>query len=156
MKLSAFKTQLSSLDSLNFQLSSGEKVPAHFHITEAGLTTKHFIDCGGTVRLEKSVNFQLYVAGDIEHRLSPQKLMGILAKSAPLFGEEDLEIEVEFQSNTIGKYGLGFDNGTFVLTPTFTDCLAKDNCGIPHQKKQLSLVELQTADACCTPGSGCC
>ena len=34
-----------------------------------------------------------------------------------------------------------------------TDCLAKDNCGIPAQKPKLKLSEVQ---ACCTPESGCC
>lgn len=161
MKLSAFKNHLSTLTSLNFQLPDGKEVPPHFHITEAGMITKHFVDCGGTVRMEKSANFQLYVASDIEHRLSPQKMLGILAKSDRLFENDDLEIEVEFQSGTIGKYGLDFEAGEFVLTPTYTDCLAKDHCGIPQEKRRLKMselqpVELEVAGGCCTPGSGCC
>jgi hypothetical protein len=50
MKLSQFKLQLSSLSNLNFVLPNGTIIPKHFHVTEVGQITKHFIDCGGTVR----------------------------------------------------------------------------------------------------------
>ena len=48
-------------------------VPSHFHVTEVGKITKHFIDCGGTVRNEEVVNFQLWQADDYDHRLHPEK-----------------------------------------------------------------------------------
>lgn len=44
--------------------------PAHFHITEMGLVTKNFIDCGNTIREEKLITFQVWYAGDLEHRLA--------------------------------------------------------------------------------------
>jgi hypothetical protein len=59
MKLSALKTKLNQLEEIAFQLPNGELVPNHFHVTEVGKITKHFIDCGGTERKEKVVNFQL-------------------------------------------------------------------------------------------------
>jgi hypothetical protein len=34
---------------------------------------KNFIDCGGKVRNETVVNFQLWNANDFEHRLKPKK-----------------------------------------------------------------------------------
>jgi len=34
-------------------LENGTMVPEHFHVTEVGVVTKHFIDCGGTVRNER-------------------------------------------------------------------------------------------------------
>jgi hypothetical protein len=40
-------------------------VPEHFHVTEVGVVTKDFIDCGGTVRHEKVANFQLWDANDL-------------------------------------------------------------------------------------------
>ena len=105
MKLSTFKEHSSNLNTVNFVLPNGTFVPKHFHVTEVGLITKNFIDCGGTVRTEKVVNFQLWVAEDLNHKLEAKKLMEIISLSEKLFSNEDLEIEVEYQSNTIGKYG---------------------------------------------------
>lgn len=31
-----------------FKLENGNSVPEHFHVTEVGIITKDFIDCGGT------------------------------------------------------------------------------------------------------------
>ena len=157
MKLSDFKKQLVSVTELNFQLPDGTLVPNHFHVTEVGQVTKHFIDCGGTVRNEKTVNFQLWEANDYDHRLAPQKLNGIIALSEKVLGVEDAEIEVEYQSSTIGKYGLDYDGKNFLLTSKQTACLASDSCGIPADKLKLKLSDLQVAEkSCCTPGSGCC
>ena len=47
-------------------------------------------------------------------------------------GLENLEIEIEYQSETIGKYGLEFEGGRFLLQATQTDCLAKEKCGVPE------------------------
>ncbi len=157
MKLSAFKNQLDKISQLNFVQPNGTYVPRHFHITEAGLVTKHFIDCGGTVRTEKAVNLQIWVAQDFDHRLEPLKLKKILALAENLFGQEDLEVEVEFQTDTIGRYGVEFDKENFLLTTKQTDCLAKELCGLPLEKTKLILSELQSsASSCCTPGGGCC
>jgi hypothetical protein len=157
MKLSEIKKQLDTATSVNFVLENGNVVPEHFHVTEVGVITKHFIDCGGTVRNEKVANFQLWNANDTNHRLKPKKLQDIIALSEKVLGMEDLEIEVEYQSDTIGKYGLQFSNGNFVLTTKQTDCLAKDNCGAPAEKQKIKLGELQSsAEACCTPAGGCC
>ena len=71
MKLSNIKEILPTLDNVEFQLENGTFVPEHFHVTEVGVITKHFIDCGGAIRNEKVVNFQLWNANDFEHRLKP-------------------------------------------------------------------------------------
>lgn len=155
MKLSEIKQILQTANSVNFFLPDGTEVPEHFHVTEVGMVTKHFIDCGGTVRTEKNVNFQLWNANDTEHRLKPGKLLGIIGLSEKTLGIEDLEIEVEYQSDTIGRYGLDYNGNDFVLTAKHTDCLAKENCGVPAEK-QLSAVPPQTETSCCTPGGGCC
>ncbi len=158
MKLSDLKTKLDSINEVNFQLPNGSFVPKHFHVTEVGQINKHFIDCGGTVRTEKTVNFQLWEAGDFDHRLAPQKLNSIIALSEKVLGIEDAEIEVEYQSDTIGKYGLDFDGKNFLLTNKQTACLASDHCGIPEEKRKVKLSDLQgpKASGCCTPGGGCC
>ena len=149
MKLSEFKNHLNKLTELNFVLENGTKVPAHFHITEAGLTTKHFVDCGGTERTEKNISFQLWVANDYEHKLSPQKLLSIINIADKLFSYNDLEVEIEYQMDTIGRFGVGFNGGEFVLISKTTDCLAKDKCGITAEVAEKST-------SYCEPNSGCC
>ena len=70
---------------------------------------------------------------------------------------KDFEIEVEYQGETIGKYNLDFDGTNFLLTTKQTDCLAKNNCGIPAEKPKVKLSELQeTNTSCCSPSTGCC
>lgn len=155
MKLSEIKKHLSTAAAVNFQLPHGTFVPEHFHVTEVGVINKHFIDCGGVERMEKVVSFQLWNADDTDHRLKPAKLLNIISLSEKVLAMEDLEIEVEYQTATIGKYGLDFMNGNFVLTGKQTDCLAKDNCGA-DQKKKVTLAELQNKnESCCAPCSKC-
>ncbi len=157
MKLSEVKNILENVDNLRFELQNGSSVPTHFHVTEVGMITKNFIDCGGTVRSEKVVNFQLWNANDTDHRLEPQKLLNVISMSEKILGIEDSEIEVEYQTETIGKYGLDFNGETFVLTSKQTACLALDACGVLPTKVKVSLADLQaTTTACCTPGGGCC
>ncbi|MCE3227159.1 MAG: hypothetical protein K0S32_1710 [Bacteroidetes bacterium] len=157
MKLSELKDHLNQLTELNFELPDGTLIPQHFHVTEVGQIRKSFIDCGGTVRHEKAVNFQLWEAGDFDHRLGPQKLKDIISLSEKTLGIEDAEIEVEYQGATIGKYGLELKEKNFVLTAKLTTCLAEDQCGVPAQKKKISLSELNNSNqSCCTPGGKCC
>lgn len=156
MTLSEIKKHLSQLETISFTLPDGSLVPNHFHVTEVGQVAKHFIDCGGTVRQEKKVSFQLWNADDYDHRLHPEKLVKIIELSEEIFNLESLDIEVEFQGEqTIQKFGLEFKNNTFQLTSLVTDCLAKDKCGIPEPKQKLQFSDIQAGDSC-APGSGCC
>ncbi|RSK45488.1 DUF6428 family protein [Hymenobacter rigui] len=152
MKISEIKQALAEVEAVNFRLPTGEYLPAHFHVTEVGLVNKHFIDCGGVERRETVANFQLWEAGDYDHRLAPLKFLHILDLSKKVLGSEDLDIEVEYQQATIGKFGLVREGNDFVLTPKHTACLAQDACGIPDHS--LTLPQLQIAG--CTPGGGCC
>ncbi len=158
MKISEIKKQLQGAETILFTLPNGDTVPNHFHVTEVGVVSKHFIDCGGTVRKEEVANFQLWNADDYDHRLHPEKLTKIIELSEQTLGMGDLEIEVEYQGTTIEKYNLEGENGNFRLTSKHTDCLAKDNCGIPEstEKPRVKLRDLETAGACCSPSSGCC
>lgn len=155
MKLSEVKTKLKELKTIGFQLPNGNYVPNHFHVTEVGKVSKHFIDCGGTVRTEEVANFQLWNANDYDHRLHPEKLLSIIELSEKVLQLVDLEIEVEYQGDTIGKFGLGFNGKDFLLTNKQTDCLAKDQCGIPEEKPKIKLSALQNTSGC-SPNSGCC
>ena len=157
MKLSEIKAQLEGLETLTFMLPDGSLVPENFHVTEVGLISKNFIDCGGTVRNETVVNFQLWEdSNDEEHRLKPGKLLKIIGLSEKVLGIEDFEIEVEYQDRTIGKYDLGFDGKRFQLLNKQTACLASDQCG-PGDKKKISVSYIATNDDnSCSPGGGCC
>ena len=97
MKLSEVKKQLETLEQLDFYLPNSQKVESHFHVTEVGQISKNFIDCGGVVRTEKVVNFQLWSADDVDHRLEPKKLMNIIELSEKVLGIQDWEVEVEYQ-----------------------------------------------------------
>ena len=153
MKISEIKQALAEVEAVNFRLPTGEYLPSHFHVTEVGLVSKHFIDCGGVERQEKVANFQLWEAGDYDHRLAPEKFLHILNLSERILGREDLDIEVEYQQATIGKFGLVREGNDFVLTSKQTACLAQDACGIPAAQS-FALPQLQMAS--CTPGGGCC
>lgn len=155
MILSEVKTLLKHTSKLEFKLPNGELVPSHFHVTEVGKVSKHFIDCGGLERREEVVNFQLWNADDYDHRLHPEKLLEIINLSESKLGLSDSEIEVEYQGETIGKFGLDYSDGTFQLTSKQTDCLAKENCGIPEEKPRVKLSEVQSSGSC-LPRSGCC
>lgn len=156
MKLSEIKSALSQLETIAFQLPNGDLVPSHFHVTEVGKISKNFIDCGGTIRKEEVVNFQLWNADDYDHRLHPEKLLQIIELAEKTLEIQDLFIEVEYQAETIGKFGLDFDGKNFLLTTKQTDCLALDSCGIPEEKPKIKMIELQNAGNSCTPGGGCC
>lgn len=156
MKLSQVKKILKTIETVNFNLPDGTVVPEHFHVTEVGSVTKNFIDCGGTVRSENVANFQLWDANDFDHRLKPQKLLSIIELSEQILGIEDLEIEVEFQGTTIGKYDLDFDGNNFILLNKKTACLAQDQCGIPTEKPKVRLSDMNNETSCCSPEGGCC
>ncbi len=157
MKLSEFKKYLDNLETLEIYLENGQKVPSHFHITEIGLTIKHFTDCGNTFRIKKNASLQLWTTVDYWHRLDPKKVASIIASTEKIFEGEDLEIEVEYQQATIGKFNLEFINNQFVMTATHTDCLAKDSCSLPIEKVKMKMSELQEQIAsCCDPNSNCC
>ncbi len=151
MKLSEIKAILRKADVLQFELPGGNLVPGHFHVTEVGKITKHFIDCGGTERLEEVINFQLWNANDYDHRIHPEKLIHIIELSEKVLKLPDLEIEVEYQGETIEKFGLDHDGRNFLLTSKNTDCLAKDKCNIP-----LETIAVSSPNTACKPNSGCC
>ena len=75
-----------------FILPDGDRVPAHFHLTEVGHVVKNFIDCGGTIRRTESSVLQLWVNdGDAEHRLNAGKMAKILALGERVLPHDDFE-----------------------------------------------------------------
>lgn len=136
--------KLQELDfKLNFQLFDNQYIPSHFHITEIGSISKCFIDCGGTKRVDKKISFQLWVADDIDHKLTPKRFLDII-NAIDLDPKNEIEVEYE-RHDTIGKYQLTFNNEIyeFILQPLHTNCLAPDKCGVVAERSD-----------CCGPN--CC
>ena len=80
-------------------------------------------------------------------------VLEILELAEKQLGYSNLELEVEYQQNTVGRYKLAFDGAVFQLINTQTACLAPDQCGIPQEKPR---VRLSASGVNCSPNSGCC
>ncbi|MBE2179780.1 MAG: hypothetical protein IAE97_04850 [Chthoniobacterales bacterium] len=135
MKLSTFKAALARNPDQNLaiQLPCGDRIPAHFHITEVGRTEKRFVDCGGKTRTLASASLQIWVADDTDHRLSAGKLAAIIESNTRILGDDDPEMQVELQEGTIGLFtvaGSASADGTlvFTLANKHTACLALEVC----------------------------
>lgn len=155
MKIQLFLNALNSIKELSWTLPNGDQVPAHAHVTEVALMTRRFVDCGGTHRLERRIQLQLWVADDLEHRLIPAKLKRIIQDAEAWLEWGNYEVEVEFQGKTIEKYGVDFCEESFTLVPLQTNCLAPDCCGVPP----VDITDLEAKPVkinSCKPGSGCC
>ena len=125
-------------------------IEPHAHITEVGRIEKSFIDCGGTIRRSIHCSLQAWVAEDTDHRLAPGRLASIIEKAAPILGDEDLDVEIEYQDGLISQCpvvaGEMVDSALFFhLTTKNTDCLANELC-LPSAG----------SEANCCSGSGCC
>jgi hypothetical protein len=155
MKIEHFLQALDSLRELRWTLPNGDSVPAHAHVTEVALMTRRFVDCGGNHRLERRIQLQLWVTNDLEHRLNPAKMKRIIQEAEAWLEWGNYEVEVEYQGNTIEKYGLDFCDGNLVLLPLQTNCLAPDQCGVPLASTP-NFVAYPTQVTACKPGSGCC
>lgn len=156
MTLDALKTTLAAQPDLTLaiQLPDGDRVPAHFHLTEVGHVTKRFIDCGGEVHHEESCLLQVWVADDRDHRLSAEKVLRVLAMFERLSPAGDLPVEVEYEDCAISHYpvlGGSVVDGEIVLElgEKHTDCRAKEACGLTPTGQV-------AGSNCCAPGSGCC
>ncbi len=155
MKLSEVVSILREMDQVQFTLPNGALVPAHFHVTEVGRIQREFIDCGGQVRRESYINFQLWEADDFDHRLSASKLIGIIKKAQEVLALQDEQVEVEYQGASIERYDLDMEGSVFHLRAKTTNCLAPDKCGVPKEKIRVNIAQLSN-DTSCKPGSGCC
>lgn len=153
MKLSLFKQYVGTVGVPVFELRNGKSVPSHYHLTEVWLITKQFIDCGWVERTSKKVSLQLRYASDVDHRLESSKLLDIIDMYEQKIDAWDYDVQIEYQSDTVGIYDLERYNGAFVLMPTKTDCLAKDTCGIPSQSDPANLMWWWSW---CCGGWGCC
>ena len=137
------------------------QVPLCFHVTEIGVAAKDFFDCGGTRRAESWLQLQVWVGPDHDHRLSAQKLAGILRKGVAAGFGADLPIRLECEDPSApvpvaGLYALAQlrREGDALLceaVPVRTTCLAMDKCLPAHLRPGSSAAPVA---GCCGPG--CC
>jgi hypothetical protein len=138
MNLAELKTLLSRDPgaSLRLTLPGGRPVPADFHVTEVGHSTRNFMDCGGTVRFGEACVLQVWrTDDDRDHRLNAGKLAAILELSGKVIPSDGLEVEIEYEDAVISQYPLESFKATpgqleLTLGNHHTDCLAREACGI--------------------------
>jgi hypothetical protein len=134
-------------------LPDGDAIPAHFHVTDVGHITRHFIDCGGKIRFLESCLLQTWVPeGGLDHRLSTNKLAKIFELSRQVVASDALEVEVEYDCCVVAQYSLSAhrvedDSVIFTLANKQTDCLAREVCGVEPA--------VAGKDSCCGSGCGC-
>lgn len=151
MQLDEFRSVLSASPDLNLQimLPDGSFVPAHFHVTEVGRVQKDFIDCGGTTRSVSACVLQVWVAADVDHRLTAGRLAGILSMAKSVLRSDSLPVEVEYEGILVSQFpvvAVEATSSAFLLrlAGKHTNCLAQDRCG------------LLIVDSECGPQAGCC
>lgn len=162
MLLSKLKKSLSEHGSRNirFILPTGSKIPPHAHVTEVARIDKQFIDCGGTHRTETVCRLQTWFQDDTDHRLTAEKLLGILEKSASFLKTDELEVDVEHEAPFVSHFPIEkveVDGEVLIvhLGIKHTACLAEDRClppnlNKPYQFKSLpNLRNLRPKKSCC-------
>ena len=137
--------------SLSLVLPNDIEVPPHFHVTEVGYVKKAFVDCGGKRRTEEKCLLQIWVADDVDHRVTVGTLFDILKHGDAVLPSEDLDVEFEYEYSHLCQFGLSevrseAYNVTLAFENKHTDCLAKELCGIPDAED----------DSGCSTTSGCC
>ena len=107
MKLSELKALLSRHPDADLRLilPGGRPIPADFHVTEVGHSTRNFMDCGGTVRFSEVCTLQVWrTDDDSDHRLKAGKLAAILELSSRVVPSDGLEVEVEYEDALVSQY----------------------------------------------------
>ena len=156
--LAALKSALGAAPgaALALTLPDGSPVPVRFHVTEVGRVSKRFVDCGGTRRESDVCLMQVWLGDDEDHRLSPEKLLRILASAADLL-DDALPVEIEYEHGLLSQYPVvaaANIEGTLTLglEKKHTACLAPDLCVRPAASP---IRLLGPVSGRCGP-SGCC
>lgn len=133
--VSALKAALAAAPSLPLTVlwTDGEAIEPHFHVTEVGRVQKDFVDCGGTVRRLVTCLLQTWVGDDTDHRITAEKLLKAFEHAAPIFGGEDLPVELEYETCNVVQVVIASitqesDRFVIQLGSKHTDCLAKELC----------------------------
>ncbi|WGK66037.1 DUF6428 family protein [Croceiramulus getboli] len=159
------KTFLSKLQNhpeaeLHFQYAPGQWVRPDYHITEVKHLTIDAVDCGGRSDAWKETIVQLWEPTEAAPTTTPmlsRKALKIFDTVAQIKAfVEEAEIKFEYGNERFPTAQLRVDDvrmedqKVFIhLSPSITDCKAKDVCVLPEEK-------IRSTANICAPGSGCC
>jgi hypothetical protein len=166
---------------LQFQYAEGKLVDAAYHITEIKQAPITSVDCGGKMNAWTEIIVQLWVPGGEQQERSMKvgkalSIVDIVEKILPLNPNGTVKIEFgnsEFDTRQMFPNEMIVDGTslTIDLRPDAVQCKAiarggscgtndkGEECCAPAvaEKPKVQLVNLAaTAEACCTPGGGCC
>ncbi len=163
MTLSEFKTLLQNNRDKGFRLVLPDKnaVPISFHVTEVAFVQKTFIDCGGTMRENRTCQLQAWVGPDEDHRIAAGKMADVLGCAAHFLPSDDLDLEIEYEDVAISQYPVALAEVsdqfvTLQLTTKHTACLAPELCITPASKSGAVSLSMAPANSCGCGPSGCC
>lgn len=146
---------------LLFEYSEGQLVGANYHITEVKHIQIDSVDCGAGVDAWNETIVQLWESpselGKTEY-MSTYKALGILNKVGTMKAyDQQAEIKFEYGNKLfhtaqlfVNDYEIHGTNLLIKLASEKTDCKAKETCGVPET------ATVETAEASCSPGGGCC
>jgi len=154
MKLSDLRTALEQSPEKfpRFVLPSGERIPAHAHVTEVGHVAKNFIDCGGVTGKSETVLLQTHVGRDTDHRLKSARLAKILELGRRILPHDQLEVEVEYDCCVVAQYPIlevkpVGEHLDVILGRRRTQCLAQE-------RRKAASTSVETC--CATTAAACC
>lgn len=166
MTLSEFKFLLQDNRGRLFQvaLPTGDRVPISFHITEVGRVEKTFLDCGGTLRNRSTVQLQIWVGPDEDHRIQAGKMADILERSSQVVPDDSLPLEMEYELENgfvsqfpVADHSVSDDAVVLHLGVRHTECLAPELCIVPAKSTPIALSMVASDTNGCGYGpSGCC
>jgi hypothetical protein len=164
---------------LQFQYAEGKLVDAAYHITEIKQAPITSVDCGGVMNNWTEIIVQLWVPVNDEQSRSMKvskalSIINIVEKMLPLnpngtvkieFGNSEFDTRQMFPNEMIAE-GTSL---TVDLRPDAVQCKAQERggscgtndkgeeCCAPVAEIKVQLINLAApAEACCTPGGGCC
>lgn len=163
MTLFEFKTLLHQNRETLFQvvLPHGDAVPVSFHITEVGRVEKTFLDCGGKLHTRSTVQLQVWVGPDEDHRIQAGKMADILERSGQVVPDDSLELELEYEREDgfvsqfpVGDFEVSDEAVVLHLGVRHTECLAPELCIVPSTSQPIALSVVSNGCGC--GPSGCC
>lgn len=166
---------------LQFQYAEGKLVDTAYHITEIKQAPITSVDCGGVMNAWTEIIVQLWVPENAEQQERSMKvgkalsIVDIVEKMLTLNPNGMVKIEFgssEFDTRQMFPNEMIVDGNalTVDLRPDAVQCKAigrggccgtndkgEECCAPVAEKPKVQLINLAApAEACCTPGSGCC
>ncbi|GAA4895612.1 DUF6428 family protein [Flaviramulus aquimarinus] len=146
--------------SLLFEYAPDLLVGANYHITEVKHLTIDSVDCGSQTDAWKETIVQLWESPnelDKTEYMTVYKALAILKKVGTMKPYTlDSELKLEYSNASfhtaqlfVNDFEIQGDQLIVKLAIEKTDCKAKELCGVPEK-------EVEKAEACCSPSSGCC